>query len=125
MVETPASAVTVLIAEDETLVRLCLAEMLQDAGYQVFDACDGQEALTILEVRGEVVRALVSDISMPNVDGLLLAKIVSGRWPHIGIILTSGYPPRDFRVEMPTGARFVPKPYGTANLIREIDALVG
>lgn len=56
MAEATSPPVIVLIAEDETLVRLYATETLQEAGYQVFDARDGQEALTILEVRGESIR---------------------------------------------------------------------
>lgn len=124
MPELADPAVIVLIAEDETLVRLYATETLQEAGYQVFDARDGQEALTILEVRGDMVRALVSDITMPNLDGLSLAKIVSERWPHIGIILASGNPPDGRTAELPPGARFVQKPYRPATLLREIEAII-
>jgi CheY-like chemotaxis protein len=69
MSEHPTPAVIVLIAEDETLVRMVLSEMLQEEGYQVFEARDGQEALTILELRADVVRAMVSDVTMPNLNG--------------------------------------------------------
>ena len=125
MAQSAAPAVVVLIAEDETLVRLYATETLQEAGYQVFDARDGQEALTVLEVRGDAVRALVSDIAMPSLDGLSLAKIVSARWPHIGIVLTSGYPPAELHDEMPPGARFLRKPYRPDNLVRELEAMIG
>jgi hypothetical protein len=83
------TAVVVLVVEDETLIRLLANDMLSEAGYRVLEARDGQEALTILEVHADV-RALFTDVTMPNVDGLSLAKIVSERWPQIGILLTSG-----------------------------------
>ena len=63
--------------------------MLSEAGYRVLEARDGQEALTILEVHADV-RAVFTDVTMPTLDGLSLAKIVSERWPQIGILLTSG-----------------------------------
>ncbi|HKH96480.1 MAG TPA: response regulator, partial [Beijerinckiaceae bacterium] len=93
MADSSAPAIVVLVAEDETLVRMVAVEALEDAGFQVYEARDSQEALTILEVRGQVVRALVSDITLPNVNGLDLAQIVAERWPHIGIVLASAYPP--------------------------------
>lgn len=61
---------------------------------------------------------------MPNLDGLALAKIVSGRWPQIAIILSSGNPPDDLRAEMPPGARYLQKPYRPSALLREIEAIV-
>jgi hypothetical protein len=73
-----ATAVVVLVVEDETLIRLLANDMLSEAGYRVLEARDGQEALTILEVHADV-RALFTDVTMPNLDGLSLAKIVSVR----------------------------------------------
>src|SRR5687768_7462054 len=82
------TAVVVLVAEDETLVRLLANDILNEAGYRVLEARDGQEALTILELHDDV-RALLTDVSMPNVDGISLANIVRGRWPHIAIVVGS------------------------------------
>src|SRR5688572_22064074 len=85
------SPVIVLVAEDETLVRLLANDMLTDADYRVVEAQDGQEALAILAEQN-TVRALLTDVNMPNVDGLALAKIVRECWPHIGVVVTSGRP---------------------------------
>jgi len=68
-----ATAVLVLVVEDETLIRLLANDMLSEAGYRVLEARDGQEALTILEVHADV-RALFTDVTMPNLDGLSLAS---------------------------------------------------
>jgi two-component system, response regulator PdtaR len=114
-----AAAVLVLVAEDETLIRLLANEMLSEAGYRVLEARDGQEALTILEVHADV-RALFTDVTMPNLDGLSLAKIVSERWPQIGILLTSGLVAPS---ELPNGARFIGKPYEPETVHGEIQAV--
>jgi YesN/AraC family two-component response regulator len=88
------------------------------------EARDGQEALTVLEVRGGSIRALVTDITMPNLNGLDLAAIASARWPHIGIVLTSGHPPTDIRDRMPDRAQFVAKPVRNAALLRALEAVM-
>jgi CheY-like chemotaxis protein len=93
----------VLVVEDETLVRVMANDLLTEAGYRVLEARDGQEALTILEVHPDI-RALFTDVTMPNLDGNLLAKIVTERWPHVGIVVTSGLP-------RPGCGIFVSKPY--------------
>lgn len=98
-----AAPLIVLVAEDETLVRLLANDMLTDADYRVVEAHDGQEALAILGAKN-TVRALLTDVNMPNVDGLALAKIVRQRWPHIGIVVTSGMPKPS---GLPPGARFI------------------
>src|SRR4051812_15357290 len=109
------SAVVVLVAEDETLVRLLANDILSDAGYRVLEARDGQEALTILEVHDDV-RGLFTDVNMPNVDGLSLAKIVAARWPQIGIVIASGV------AEAPEGLRFIRKPYAAEQVCKEMEA---
>jgi two-component system, response regulator PdtaR len=113
----PNEGLVVLVAEDETLVRLLANDILSDAGYRVLEARDGQEALTILEVHDDV-RALFTDVNMPHVDGLSLAKIVSERWPDMGIVVTSG------AAAAPEGYRFLPKPYNPESLLRDIEAVV-
>ena len=80
MADLDDGPVVVLVVEDETLVRLLANDILSEAGYRVLEARDGQEALTILEVHDDV-GALFTDVNMPHVDGLSLAKIVAERWP--------------------------------------------
>jgi CheY-like chemotaxis protein len=109
------NAVVVLVVEDETLVRLLANDILTDAGYRVLEAHDGQEALTVLEVHDDV-RVLFTDVNMPNVDGLSLAKIVSERWPHIGVVIASGV------AEAPEGFRFIRKPYEPKVVVSEVEA---
>jgi two-component system, response regulator PdtaR len=115
-----ATAFVVLVVEDETLIRLLANDMLSEAGYRVLEARDGQEALTILEVHADV-RALFTDVTMPNLDGLSLAKIVSERWPQIGILLTSGLVAPS---ELPNGARFISKPYEPETVHGEIHTVI-
>src|SRR5215207_10201919 len=114
------NAVVVLVVEDETLVRLLANDILTEAGYRVLEARDGQEALTILEVHANV-RALFTDVTMPNLDGLSLARIVSERWPDIGIVITSGLVAPS---ELPNGARFIGKPYEPETVHGEIHTII-
>jgi CheY-like chemotaxis protein len=117
------AAVVVLVADDETLLRLLANDILSDAGYRVLEARDGQEALTILEVHG-AVRVLITDITMPNVDGISLANIVRARWPGIGIVIASGAMPDASRLVIPEWARFVRKPYAPETLLRQVEAAI-
>jgi CheY-like chemotaxis protein len=110
----------VLVAEDEALVRLLANDMLTEADYRVVEAHDGQEALAILRAKN-TVRALLTDVNMPNVDGLELAKIVRQRWPHIGIVVTSGMPRPS---GLPPGARFISKPYRHEDVLSELEAVI-
>lgn len=110
----------VLIAEDEALLRLLANDMLTDADYRVVEAHDGQEALAILGAQN-TVRALLTDVNMPHVDGLALARIVRQRWPHIGVVVTSGRPKPS---GLPAGARFISKPYKYEDVLHELEAVI-
>jgi two-component system, response regulator PdtaR len=116
------NTVIVLVAEDEILVRIAAADFLQEAGYHVVDARDGIEAIAILEVRDDV-SAVFTDVAMPNMNGIQLAKIVSQRWPDIGIVVASGALPPGVALDLPPGARFVAKPYRPDTVLQEIAAV--
>lgn len=114
---------TVLVVEDEPLVRAFAAEVLMDAGYRVFEACDGRDGLAILEGRGDI-DAVLTDIEMPgDMDGLALAGTIHERWPDIAILVTSGRVRPDADV-LPIGAGFIAKPYRYDEVVDRIAALL-
>jgi two-component system, response regulator PdtaR len=109
----------VLIVEDEALVRMGAVRAIENAGFEVIEAANADEAIEILESRSDI-RVVFTDIHMPgSMDGLKLAHAVRHRWPPIKIIVTSG---RDLITthDLPKGGRFFAKPY---NPIEITDAL--
>ena len=100
----------VLVVEDEWLLRLVAVELVEDAGFQALSAASADEALSILETRGDVW-LLFTDVQMPgSMDGLSLAHAVRDRWPPVELIVTSGQ--RHIRAEdLPDRGRFIAKPY--------------
>ncbi|HEX2727673.1 MAG TPA: response regulator [Beijerinckiaceae bacterium] len=123
MQPTSGEAAILLICDDEALLRAFAADALQDAGYRVLEARDGAEALAILNFRDDVV-AVFTDVAMPVMNGIMLATIVRARWPHIGVVVTSGALPDGARLELPPGARFIRKPYTAGVLVAEIRAVL-
>ncbi len=87
---TPADAGTILVAEDEALLRSVAVEMLRDEGFTVFEAADGAEALDILRAHPGV-QLLISDIKMPRVSGYELAEAALSLMPQLKILLMTGY----------------------------------
>jgi two-component system, response regulator PdtaR len=112
----------VLIVEDEPFVRLTGADLLAEAGFEVLEAGNADEAMRILEVTPEV-RVVFSDVEMPgSLDGLGLARNICQRWPSIGIVLTSGH---RLRAEtIPREGKFLAKPYDGQVLVRHIEEIV-
>ncbi len=98
----------ILVAVDDDLVRMMIVAMLEDAGYEVLEASGGLEALALLERREADVAAIVSDIVMPGLDGLALARIVSLRWPRVAVVLVSGYPADGCMSHVSDAVMFVP-----------------
>ena len=112
----------VLIVEDELLIRLQAAQIIEEAEFDVIEASNADEAIAILEARRDI-SVLFTDIEMPgSMDGLKLAAAVKGRWPPIKIVATSGFVnvrPND----LPEGGRFLAKPYHPAQLMATLREL--
>jgi PAS domain S-box-containing protein len=80
----------ILLVDDEPLIRAVLAMELEDHGYRVIQAQDGDAALALLD-SGEPVALLVTDLSMPGLDGVRLIREAQGRRPGLRAILMTGY----------------------------------
>ena len=114
----------VLVVEDDFLIRIGAVEMLEAGGFDVVEAANADQAIAILEVRLDIT-AVFTDIQMPgSMDGLKLAAAISGRWPPIKIVATSGLV--DVRkTDLPEGGRFLPKPYSSAEIVGTLRELTG
>jgi len=100
---------TVLLVEDEPLIRLFVAELLEDAGFKVIEAANATEALVLLEA-GLEINVLLTDVDMPNgCNGFELAHKVHESWPGAEILIMSGrrWPAQG---DLPQGAAFLAKP---------------
>ena len=112
----------VLIVEDEMLLRINAAEMIEAAGFEVIEAGNADQAIKVLEARSDIT-VIFTDIQMPgSMDGLKLARAVRGRWPPIKIIATSGRL-NVGETDLPEGGRFLPKPYSHAQVARMLQEL--
>jgi CheY-like chemotaxis protein len=120
--EKPGGAV--LIVEDEALVRMDAAWLIEDAGFAVYEAGSADEAIRILE-KHQDIRFIFTDVHMPgSMDGLKLAHYVRGRWPPIKIIVTSGQVTvRD--EDMPSGGVFFARPYRSEQITSKLREMAG
>ena len=102
---------TILIVENEAIIRMELDDQLVEMGYQVLAASDAEEAIELLDAHPEIA-LLITDIAMPgSMDGIRLAQHVRGRWPPVRIIVTSGLG-ESLVSALPLNSIFLAKPYG-------------
>ncbi len=82
----------ILVVEDDEATRLALCEILESLGYRVSSACDGGEALNVIERENGHLDLVVSDLVMPNMGGRELYEHVSKTYPKLKMVLITGYP---------------------------------
>ena len=114
----------ILVVDDEALLRLLAATEFAQAGFEVIEAANGAQALTILARRADI-RAVFTDIQMPGTpDGLALAKHVRDLRPDCAIVVASGRiePDED---DLAARARFIPKPYSCESVIGMVREMIG
>lgn len=115
---------TLLIVEDEILIRLATADYLRNRGFRVLEASNAGEALSVFAA-GEPIELVFSDMNMPGrMNGEDLARWILQHFPDVKVLLTS----RDaaIRKDVATGnAVIMKKPYSTETLLAEIRRLLG
>ena len=98
---------TILVAEDDPAVRALATDMLREHGYTVLAAADGEEALLVAECHAAPIHLLLTDVMMPRMNGLELARAFGSIRPHARVLYMTGY------AEMPAAADgiIVQKPF--------------
>jgi two-component system cell cycle sensor histidine kinase/response regulator CckA len=113
---------TVLLADDEPTVRIVVEKILRSAGYQVIATNSGAEATDRAEKHAGEIDVLLSDIVMPGVSGVDLAKRLQKSRPETKVLLMSGYFPEE--LEFLDGWKFLRKPFSPGVLTKAIESLL-
>lgn len=119
----PDTSQTVLIVDDEWLLRLHARDFIECAGFDVVEAANGDEALDVLAAHNDIA-VLFTDINMPgSMDGLQLARRVHERYPDVKLLLTSGKIALG-EDEIPADGVFISKPYAPESVVGKIESLL-
>ena len=120
------AAPTILVVDDEVLIRMVVGDYLRDCGYRVIEAGDGDEALAVLSAPDVTVDVLFSDVQMPGaVDGFGLARWVRRERPGVPVVLTSGVArARDAAEALCADNVLVEKPYDAVDVERRLRRLL-
>jgi two-component sensor histidine kinase/CheY-like chemotaxis protein len=119
-----AAPPTVLIVEDEMMLRMRAVDIVEDAGFTPLEAINADDALAILESRSDI-ELLFTDIQMPgSMDGLKLAHAVHERWPLIKIMIVSGQL-KLTDIDKPVDSRFFGKPLDVKHMVAQMQDMMG
>lgn len=117
---------TILLAEDDEALRQLVARILRKAGYNVLEASDGEAALTCSASHGRI-DLLVTDMVMPKLGGVELARLLCARDADMPVLYMSGYPDVIVRQRSEVGpaASWIVKPFAASELLAEVRRRLG
>jgi len=111
----------ILIVEDEAMIRMGAAAIIEDLGYEFFEATNADDAISLLEQHPQI-KIVFTDIQMAgSMDGLELAAYVRTHWPPVNFIIVSGNH-HAVASEMPERSTFIHKPYRDVDIGEAIRA---
>jgi DNA-binding NtrC family response regulator len=114
-----AKAPIALIVEDDADLRELGAALLEETDLRVIECVDAEEAMAVLAREGDNVALVVADIRLPGLlDGVDLAKRIKAVWPHISIVMTSGFGPEQ---ALPPNVIYLPKPWLALDVLMQAD----
>jgi two-component system, cell cycle sensor histidine kinase and response regulator CckA len=116
---------TILLAEDDVIVRDFIKTILRDHDYTVFEACNGEEALELFKKNKDNINLIITDIVMPKLDGKGLAAKLTEINPEIKVIFISGYTENnDEKAILYKNGNFIQKPFKTEVLLKKIRQII-
>lgn len=114
---TTASREAILLVEDEPAVRQLFAQALSRAGYRVFEARNGEEAMKVFDQHGDAIDLLLTDMRMPYMSGAELAQNLRARRVSLKLLCISGYPGG---LDDEFSGDFLAKPFSREDLLKKV-----
>ena len=109
---------TILLAEDEPEVRTGVVHILENAGYRVIVATDGEEAVQLFDAHRSTIAAALLDVVMPRMGGPTVVARIREMRPQLPIVLSSGYDANEIGSDPPANVLRLDKPYKPDALLR-------
>ena len=115
---------TILLAEDEPLLRELGQTILSQSGYTVLTAVNGEALRKLIAEHNDNVDLLLTDVVMPDISGPDLVRLAKQRWPDIKVLYMSGYGDDDLK-DLDRAAGFIQKPFTPTELMAKIKEVLG
>ncbi len=119
---TPPTRETLLVVDDEEMVRRLAARILLGEGYHVVEAAGGQEAIRVLQRAFQRIDLVVTDVAMPGIGGRQLGETIFRCWPAVRLLFMSGFPGHRMVEEgaLDPASPFLQKPFTRDQLTRKV-----
>lgn len=109
--QTSPDSPCALVVDDDAVILMDATQILEDAGFRVFEAMNVADALAVLDRHHRDIHLLFTDVHMPgDLDGFELARRTAERFPHVAIVVASGEA-KPGPGDLPEGATFIAKPF--------------
>jgi DNA-binding response OmpR family regulator len=113
----------VLLVEDDDILRPLIARVIRNAGHEVVMAGSADEAVNHLSHEQEGFHVLIADFGLPGTNGCRLIRKGWARWPHLRVLLLSGWPQEDLTDKACRGLPLLQKPFALAELEQRLKRL--
>lgn len=112
---------TLLVVEDDDIVRMLIVDVLEELDYKVLEAADGHEATAIFSDPGQTIDLMMTDVGLPDINGRDLALKAREVRPELPILFASGYADN---VDVPAGMHSIGKPFSIDQLRDKVKSII-
>jgi CheY-like chemotaxis protein len=117
----PSPASTILVVEDDAIVRMLIVDVLEELEFCVLEAADAGEALGVVNNTAQVIDLMMTDVGLPDMDGKQLATQVRELRPTLPILFASGYAEH---IDVPPGMQVIGKPFSIDQLRDKVKSML-
>lgn len=115
-----AEASTILVVEDDAIVRMLIVDVLEELEFKVLEAADAEEALSIVDTN-QVIDLMMTDVGLPDMNGKELATKVRKLRPTLPILFASGYAEN---IDATSGMQVIAKPFSIDQLRDKVKSML-
>lgn len=112
---------TILVVEDDAIVRMLIVDVLEELEFSVLEAADAEEALAVVQNDGQTIDLMMTDVGLPDMDGKQLASKVRELRPTLPILFASGYAEN---IDVPAGMQVIAKPFSIDQLRDKVKSML-
>ncbi|WLI26957.1 response regulator [Pseudomonas rhodesiae] len=117
-----AASSTILVVEDDHIVRMLIVDVLEELEFTVIEAADAAEALGMVNDESQLIQLMMTDVGLPDMDGKELAAKVRALRPGLPILFASGYAEN---IDAPADMHVIGKPFSIDQLRDKVNSIIG